>query len=603
MGGAGAAFGTPGAIAPFQNFITTHDGKLFDGNKEFRFISWNIPNLLIIEDNFAWNAPNDWLLPDHFELTDAFASVRQLGGTVVRSYSIPIKRADESASIPKYVRGLDDYNEEAFRNFDLMLKLANQQHIRLIIPLINNWPWQGGREDLAAWRGKSKDDFWTDPQLISDFEDIIRHVMTRTNTLTRVRYADDKAVLCWETGNEVRGATPQWTETIAAFIKSIDKNHLVMDGYDAGIRPEILDAPDVDIVTTHHYPSSGNALSLGDQIRADAKLVAGKKAYIIGEFGFVKTDEMRDAMRAIMDSQDSGGLLWSLRFRNRTGGFYWHSEPDGADLFKAFHWPPSRIGDPYDETGLMNSVRADAYAIRGLPVPVIPIPAAPVLLPIADAGAISWQGSVGATGYQVERAAGSDGPWQIISSNVDEAFTQYCPEFADEKVSAGSWFYRIRAKNAAGTSEASNSVGPVKVTAATMVDTMADFSRTLSHSEGWKLVHHDCRVTKEYVHRASGMAGETMVYQLPTPLESFRVFSFFPRHPSAIKFSISKDGAHFQDVAPQTENEFHGTGDYGYWLPVLFHADNLPAGTFLRIELTSETQIGRIEISHVAPAP
>ena len=588
-------------VSGFHHFITAHDGKLFDGSAEFRFISWNIPNLLIIEDNFAWNAPNDWILPDEFELTDAFASVRQLGGTVVRSYSVPIQRADENASIPKYVRSLGQYNEDGFRSFDLALKLANQEHIRLIIPLINNWPWQGGREDLASWRGKTKDEFWTDPQLIADFEDMVRHVLTRTNTLTGVRYADDKAILCWETGNELRGATPAWTATIAAFIKSIDKNHLVMDGYDAGIRPEILNSPDVDIVTTHHYPSSGNRATLGDQIRADAKLVGGKKAYIIGEFGFVKTDEMRDAMQAIQESQDSGGLLWSLRFRNRTGGFYWHSEPDGADLFKAFHWPPSPLGDPYDETGLVNSVRAAAYAIRGLPVPEIPVPAAPNLLPIADAGAISWQGSVGATAYQVERAPTPDGPWQILATNVDEAFTQYRPQFADEQVTAGNWFYRVRAKNNSGSSEPSQVMGPVKVTDATLVDELADFSRIDSHSDGWKIVNSDCRVTKEDVHRAAGIAGETLVYHLSSPIESIRVFSFFPKHPSEIKFSISTDGSHFQPVAALAENDFHGAGDYGYWRPVLFHADNLSGGSFLRLELTGETQIGRIEISHTAP--
>ena len=50
-------------------------------------------------------------------------------------------------------------------------------------------------------------------------------------------------------------------------------------------------------------------------------------------------------MQAIMDSPVSGGLLWSLRFRNRDGGFYWHSEPDGANLYKVFHWPPSPVGE------------------------------------------------------------------------------------------------------------------------------------------------------------------------------------------------------------------------------------------------------------------
>ena len=34
------------ADSPPAHFITAHDGKLFDGEREFRFISFNIPNLL-----------------------------------------------------------------------------------------------------------------------------------------------------------------------------------------------------------------------------------------------------------------------------------------------------------------------------------------------------------------------------------------------------------------------------------------------------------------------------------------------------------------------------------------------------------------------------
>ena len=99
-------FGRASALPPFLcrrrklRFIISSPratANCSTADQEFRFISWNIPNLLIVEDNFAWNAPNDWLLPDEFELNDALATVRQLGGTVVRSYSIPVQRADEDA--------------------------------------------------------------------------------------------------------------------------------------------------------------------------------------------------------------------------------------------------------------------------------------------------------------------------------------------------------------------------------------------------------------------------------------------------------------------------------------------------------------------------
>lgn len=586
------------AETSFQHFITARDGKLFDGDQEFRFISWNIPNLLIIEDNFAWNAPSDWLLPDKFELNDAFATVQQLGGTVIRTYSIPIQRADENESIPKYVRALGKYNEAGFRTMDLALKLANEHGIRLIIPLINNWPWQGGREEFAAWRGKSKNDFWTDPQLIADYEEMVRYVLTRTNTLTGVRYCDDKAILCWETGNEL-ASPPKWTQTAAEFIKSVDTNHLVMDGFAGGIRPEVLAMPAVDIVTTHHYPSSRDPRTMAQQIRDDAKLVDGKKAYIIGEFGFVSTAEMRDAMQAIMDSPVSGGLLWSLRFRNRTGGFYWHSEPDGADLYKAFHWPGSVMGNPYDEINLLKIVRADAFAIRGLSEPPVPVPAPSTLLPITDAAAISWQGSVGAKSYQVERAAKLNGDWQVIATNVDEAFTQYRPQFADENVPAGKWFYRVRAGNDAGLSKPSNVAGPVVVTHVTLVDELADFSKTSAHSETLRLETHDSRQAKEDATRAAGNAGDSLTYELPSAIEGFRVYVFFPKAVANPEFSVSADGKNFQPVKAGRLERPVGANDYGYWKPAIFQARNIKGDArFLKIGLTGETQIARVEIIH-----
>ena len=587
------------ADPPLQHFITARDGQLRDGDAPFRFISWNIPNLHVIEDRFDAAATNPWCLPDQFEVTDALSTVRQLGGTVVRTYTLSVVRGDDPPPSASYVLGPGKFNETAFRALDMVLQTANEQGIRLIIPLVNNWPWMGGRGEYAGFRGKTKDEFWTDPQLIADFEETIRYTLTRTNTLTGVRYCDDKAILCWETGNELY-SPPAWTREIARYIKSLDTNHLVMDGFGGSeLRPESLEIPDVDIVTTHHYP--GRKQTFADSIRANADRAKGKKVFIEGEFGFVSTAQMADAMQAIANSSAAGGLLWSLRFRNRDGGFYWHSEPGlGGNLYKAFHWPPSSIGDDYDEMNLMNLVRSNAFAIRGLPVPPVPIPAPPKLLPIADAGAISWQGAVGASRYQVERAAKRDGDWQIISSNVDEAFTQYRPQFADENVPAGKWFYRVRAKNDAGLSAPSNLVGPVKVKFATLVDELADFSKIHAHSGNWKLATHDCRAAREDAHRAAGMAGDTLIYELPSAIESFRVTALFPQAVNDVKFSISADGQKFQDVTAQKTIYYHGKGDYGYWKPVSYYAGKIHGGKFLKIELTGETQIGRVAISHPA---
>lgn len=589
------------ASAPFvvcaENFITARDGKLFDGTNEFRFLSFNMPNLLEIEDNVSFTNENPWRLPDKFEINDALETVKQLGGTVARTYVITVKRTNDTSEIPRHVLAPGTFDEQSFRALDEVLATADRVGVRLIIPLVDQWPWMGGRAEYARWRGKAPDDFWTDPQLIADFEQTIKFILTRTNTVTDIRYADDPAILCWETGNEIT-SPPSWTKEISHFIKSLDTHHLVMDGFNtSGLRDESLEISDVDIVTTHHYP--GNKKSFSELIRANAAKARGKKSYIVGEFGFVPTAQMIETVNTIADSGASGGLLWSLRFRNRDGGFYWHSEPFGGNLYKAFHWPASKLGEPYDEKQLLAAVREKAFAIRGLTIPKISVPPPPKILPIADAAALSWQGSVGANNYQVERAAKKSGPWKIISSNVDEAFTQYRPQFSDENVPAGKWFYRVRAKNEAGISEPSN-VESVKVNSATLVDELADFSKIESRSGGWKIADRDCRSAKEDAHRAAGVAGDELVYKLPTTVEGFRVFTLFPKAASNVKFYISDDGNHFHEVHARQETYFHGAGEYGYWQPVLFRAEQIHGGTFLKIQLAGEAQIGCVEISHTA---
>jgi len=581
-----------------RDFITVRGDQLMEGDKPFRFISFDLPNLQMIEDNMPFTETNPWRLPDEFEIRDGLMTVRQMGGTVVRTYVLSVVRTNDPLGTPRHVLGPGKFNEEAFRDLDLVLKIANEQGIRLIIPLVDNWKWQGGRAEYAGFRGKDRDDFWTDRQLIEDFKQTIHFLVLRTNTLTGVRYCDDKAILCWETGNEI-SPTTEWTQEIARCIKSLDTNHLVMDGRAWQLQPESLAMPEIDIVTTHHYPNSRRTTTFAQLIQENAAMAKGKKPYVVGEFGFVPTEQMTAAMKAIIDTGISGGLLWSLRFRDRDGGFYWHSEPAGGNLYKGFHWPGSTMGAAYDEINLMASVRRYAFAIRGLTPPPIPVPAPPRLLPITDAAAISWQGSVGAASYTVERAPKADGPWMIAGANIDESFVQYRPLFNDESAPKGNWYYRVRAKNEAGLSEPSNVVGPVAVTHATLVDELADFSKVHARQGQIGITTRNCRRAKEDAHRAAGDAGDALIYELPTSIEGFRVFTLFPHNVVDLKCSISDNGQTYHDIHVSKNEYFGGAGDYGFWEPVLYHAENIGGGAkFLKIELTGETQIGRVEIIH-----
>ena len=590
-----------GAESQFRDFVRVQGDQLMENGRPYRFLSWNIPNLHLVEDHvpFADATATGWRLPDRFEVTDALATVRQMGGQVVRTYVLSVQRPQDPPGIPRHVLGPGRFNEEAFHALDLVLQVANEQGVRLIIPFVDNWHWWGGRAEYAGFRGKTKNDFWTDPQLLEDFKQTLRFVLTRTNTLTGVRYADDKAILCWETGNELE-CSPSFTRQIAGFIKSLDPNHPVMEGFHATVlREESLTMPEVDIVTTHHYP--GGQKSFAQLIRENAARARGRKPYIVGEFGFVSTREMADAIQAVVETQTAGALAWSLRFRSRDGGFYWHSEPAGGNKYKAFHWPGSPIADDYDEIPFMRLVREQAFAIRGLTPPPIPIPIPPRLLPITEPVLLAWQGSVGAQCYGVERASRKNGPWTAIADNVDESFTQYQPLFSDETAPRGRWFYRVRAKNQSGLSEPSNVVGPVRVRTVTLVDELGDFAKAHSRAGDLEIKSRDCRSAMEDAHRAAGTAGSALVYRVASPIVGARVFVFFPKALADLKLSLSADGVTFRPAAAERKDFPFGAGDYGYWRRAIYELKS-PEATdrFVRIEFTGEAQISRVEIQRQA---
>ncbi|MCI0485533.1 MAG: hypothetical protein L0229_02930 [Blastocatellia bacterium] len=178
-----------------NHFITRSGDRLMEGDKEYRFISFNIPNLHLVEDNMRFEATNEWRFPDEFEITDALSSVRQLGGRVARTYVISICRKVEGQRpstgenpIPCHVREPGEFNEAAFRALDKVLQVANRTGVRLIIPLVDNWKWWGGIAEYASYRNKPAEAFWTDREIIEDFKRTVSFIINRRNAYTGTLY-------------------------------------------------------------------------------------------------------------------------------------------------------------------------------------------------------------------------------------------------------------------------------------------------------------------------------------------------------------------------------------------------------------------------------
>jgi len=435
----------------FTEFITRDGDKLMEGDKEFRFISASVPELLAIE------SPS-WRIPDPFEQEDAIKTIVQMGGRVTRPYVISVKKETDPPDMKRHVMGPGEFDEDFFRAMDKALQLCNKYGVRIIIPLVDFHQWQGGIREYAAFRNRGGNSFWTNPQIIEDFKATIDYVLNRTNVYTGVKYKDDKAILAWETGNELFPSNPAWTRKIAEYIKSIDPNHLVIDG-SYGIQDASLEDPNIDIVSNHYYPDE-RGKDFAERCRKDREKAKGKKAFIVGEFGLTNTDNIRALLDEVIENGTSGALIWSLRQHSKDGGFLYHTEgvrEDGVE-YRAYNWPGFPFGDGYDETTVLHLLREKAYEIQGLPVPPLPKPEPPTLLPINSA-IISWRGSVGASSYDIERAESEDGPWTVIGKDVSDSVPPNTPLFVDfQAVMGDGYYYRVKAKNSAGESDYSNVV-------------------------------------------------------------------------------------------------------------------------------------------------
>lgn len=610
--------GQASAAPPLRNFITRRGNKLMDGDREFRFLGANMPGLILPYD-WTLYLPERLTLPTPWEQEDGFKTLDQMNLRVVRLWNLPIRspkdRPADGRMTWHHVQGPGKFNEESFRSIDHLMALANRYRVRVIFDFTAEYgDYLGGIGDYAAHRGKKRQEFYTDPQVKEDYKATVRHVINRTNTVTGVRYRDDRAILAWQFGNEMHSAPAAWLAEMAAYIKSLDPNHLVAETRHQPGQPMEID-PNIDLYTRHYYPDyRGVEGGWEKSCRTELARLKGQRPLFVGEFGpyidgkMFTRDNVVDRFRAFLDftgKQEgmSGAMIWSMYFHHRNGGFYWHQIMTYPSVW-SYHWPGFPSAETQRERGLMTALRESAFRIQGLPVPPLPVPDAPELLPIGEVPLLSWRGSAGASGYDVERAARASGPWSVLAADVCDADVAYRPLFSDTRASAGqTWFYRVIARNRSGRSRPSNVVGPVRVRRVALVDELQDFSRVQARSERLRIDNDYNALYAEYLFRARGTTGDHLVYRVPSAIDSVKVVAFYGKELRDLTMQVSTDGKRYTDLTPRRKERPLPSppgGAAGKQRRTLVEYEaEVPAGqTFLKLLWTGPAEVDRVEIHH-----
>ena len=246
----------------------------------------------------------------------------------------------------------------------------------MIVTLVNYWPDFGG---MLAWSHafgySDRQPFYSEPAIRSAFRAHVREVLSRENSLTGRRYADEPVILAWELANEPRcdGCNPDvvlaWVAEMGAVVRDsaaqlvccgdegffhragAGSNHLYSGTH--GIDHEaILNTPTVDFGTFHLYPDyepACNAAEFGGRwIREhlEAAALAGKPS-LLEEYGSKAPPADRDAvyqrwLQALQDAGGAGSLIWMLAGRNEAGENYYN---DGFTIYSPDEAPSIARGN------------------------------------------------------------------------------------------------------------------------------------------------------------------------------------------------------------------------------------------------------------------
>jgi mannan endo-1,4-beta-mannosidase len=229
---------------------------------------------------------------DRVRLAKELDALKALGINNVRVLAVSEQTAMPSAVKPATTAAPGRYDESLLRGLDFLMAELAKRDMTAVLYLNNFWQWSGGMTQYLNWfEGTPAIDpnvtrdyeafiaatarFYQSAKAQDEYRRVIRAIVLRTNTVTGKRYADDTAIMSWQLANEPRPGNSkagssekaryvQWIADTAAYIHSLDPNHLVSSGSegvvgaarDAELFERAHRTPHIDYLTYHLWPKN-----------------------------------------------------------------------------------------------------------------------------------------------------------------------------------------------------------------------------------------------------------------------------------------------------------------------------------------------------------
>lgn len=159
---------------------------------------------------------------------------------------------------PAILKAPGEYDETLLAGMDFLLDEMAKRDMTAVLYLNNFWQWSGGMSQYVSWfTGKPVFDpdvtnewnpfmensatFYRIEEAQKLYRDVIKAIITRTNTINGKRYSEDPTIMSWQLANEPRPgsdaegrphfeAFKNWIHETSKYISELAPNQLVSTG-------------------------------------------------------------------------------------------------------------------------------------------------------------------------------------------------------------------------------------------------------------------------------------------------------------------------------------------------------------------------------------